>query len=647
MPGREDAHGARLAGRGRARAAAAARLRHRGERPRPARRHRPALRRRPGPAHPPGDPRRDRRGAGRPRVLRDHRAPAARGLPHQRGARGLPGPGAHPGAVREPGPHVRRGAGDRARGHRVHHAHAGARGHRPLPGRHGRATTSTRTCCPACRPTACSRSARRTTRTCSTWRTWACAWPSAPTGCRSCTARCRASMFGGLWDGLRRRRGADRLGHQRRARQHVGGARGRRADRGAGPPRVPRRCTDERALGPPQRPARAGWSRRCAAACARPGCSAARRCRSWAGPSTSSTPTCSPSGSPVACRPTSGSRSCCATRTGCATCCWTRSGPVQLVVAGQVAPRRRRRQGAHPGDRPFRRRPGGAAPDRVPARLRHVDGPLPLLGLRRVAEQPAATAGGVRHVGDEVGAQRWAQPVDPRRLVGRALRRPQRLGDPHRRRHRRPAPARRPGGQRALRAARHPGGARVLRADRPGAAAVGGAGAPHARHAAPAGAGHAHGARVRGRAVRARGAGRRCGRGRRIRGGEGDRRVPGAAGRVVDARRGARRRRLGAAGHPGRGGADDGAGGRAARRAGPGGRHWCRPSSGRWTRPTTCATRGRCRWSTSGRPTRRGRSGSRRWSPLPFAGLTGYTVRVLPNHPLLASPAELGKVVLA
>ena len=31
---------------------------------------------------------------------------------------------------------------------------------------------------------------------------------------------------------------------------------------------------------------------------------------------------------------------------------------------------------------------------------------------------------------------------------------------------------------------------------------------------------------------------------------------------------------------------------------------------------------------------------------LPRAGLTGYTVRVLPSHPLLASPAELGKVVL-
>jgi starch phosphorylase len=33
--------------------------------------------------------------------------------------------------------------------------------------------------------------------------------------------------------------------------------------------------------------------------------------------------------------------------------------------------------------------------------------------------------------------------------------------------------------------------------------------------------------------------------------------------------------------------------------------------------------------------------------PLPHAGLAGYTVRVLPEHALLASPAELGKVVLA
>jgi starch phosphorylase len=33
--------------------------------------------------------------------------------------------------------------------------------------------------------------------------------------------------------------------------------------------------------------------------------------------------------------------------------------------------------------------------------------------------------------------------------------------------------------------------------------------------------------------------------------------------------------------------------------------------------------------------------------PLPHAGAVGYTVRVLPRHDLLASPAELGRVVLA
>jgi glycogen phosphorylase len=32
---------------------------------------------------------------------------------------------------------------------------------------------------------------------------------------------------------------------------------------------------------------------------------------------------------------------------------------------------------------------------------------------------------------------------------------------------------------------------------------------------------------------------------------------------------------------------------------------------------------------------------------LPHAGTLGYTVRVLPRHPLLASPAELGKVLMA
>jgi len=34
-------------------------------------------------------------------------------------------------------------------------------------------------------------------------------------------------------------------------------------------------------------------------------------------------------------------------------------------------------------------------------------------------------------------------------------------------------------------------------------------------------------------------------------------------------------------------------------------------------------------------------------TPLPVAGAVGYTVRVLPYHPMLASEAELGLVTLA
>ena len=96
-----------------------------------------------------------------------------------------------------------------------------------------------RRCCPACRRTGCSRSAPRTTRACSTWRTWACGWPSAPTACRSCTARSPGACSAAC-GGLRRRRGADRLGDQRRARPDLGGPRGHRAAR-ARPRRTPPR----------------------------------------------------------------------------------------------------------------------------------------------------------------------------------------------------------------------------------------------------------------------------------------------------------------------------------------------------------------------------------------------------------------------
>ena len=129
----------------------------------------------------------------------------------------------------------------------------------------------------------------------------------------------------------------------------------------------------------------------------------------------------------------------------------------------QVAPGRRRRQEADPGDRAVRRRPRGPAPDRVPAQLRHRDGAAALPRLRRLAQQPAAALRGVRHLGHEGRAQRRPQPVDPRRLVGRVVRRRQRLGDPVRRRRRRPRPARRPRGRRALRPDRERGRAALLR----------------------------------------------------------------------------------------------------------------------------------------------------------------------------------------
>ena len=99
-------------------------------------------------------------------------------------------------------------------------------------------------------------------------------------------------MFGGLWAGF----DADEVpigsvtngvhGSTWEAREVAGliGEPGHgRASRGG---------ARRRSSGPCATPCAAGWSTRCAAACARPGCSAARRCRSWAGPSTSSTRTC-------------------------------------------------------------------------------------------------------------------------------------------------------------------------------------------------------------------------------------------------------------------------------------------------------------------------------------------------------------------
>ena len=107
----------------------------------------------------------------------------------------------------------------------------------------------------------------------------------------------------------------------------------------------------------------------------------------------------------------------------------------------QGPPGRRRRQEADPGARPLLRRGQGPAPHRVPAELRHRDGPAALPRLRRLAEQPAPALRGLRYVGHEGRAERRPQPLDPRRLVGRVVRRLERVGDPLRRRRRRRRPS--------------------------------------------------------------------------------------------------------------------------------------------------------------------------------------------------------------
>ena len=108
--------------------------------------------------------------------------------------------------------------------------------------------------------------------------------------------------------------------------------------------------------------------------------------------------------------------------------------PVQIVIAGK----------AHPADDGGKRYmqemvrftddPDHPAPHRLPARLRHGDGRRAVRGGGRLAEQPDPPAGGLRDVRHEGRAERRAEPVDLRRLVGRAVRRPRRLDHPDGRR---------------------------------------------------------------------------------------------------------------------------------------------------------------------------------------------------------------------
>ncbi len=181
--------------------------------------------------------------------------------------------------------------------------------------------------------------------------------------------------------------------------------------------------------------------------------------------------------------------------------------PVEPGPAGadrhrrQGPPRRRRRQAVHAGDGPVLRRPGDPPTDRLPAELQHDDGLGAVRRRRCLDEHPDPAAGGLRDVGDEGRAERRAEPVHLRRLVGRAVRRAQRVDDPECRRPRR-RPARRSRGVGALRHPDRSGGPAVLPAGGRGPGRLGRCGAPHAVLPRAAGPGDQDGARLRARVLR-------------------------------------------------------------------------------------------------------------------------------------------------
>ena len=117
--------------------------------------------------------------------------------------------------------------------------------------------------------------------------------------------------------------------------------------------------------------------------------------------------------------------------------------PVQIIFAGK----------AHPADEPgksliknianLRHDPRFSGAHRLRGRLRHQRRPPSDSGRRRLAQQPTKAAGGVRYQRREGGTQRSAQSVDSGRVVGRSVRRNERIRYRHRetarrRRHYRP-----------------------------------------------------------------------------------------------------------------------------------------------------------------------------------------------------------------
>ena len=182
--------------------------------------------------------------------------------------------------------------------------------------------------------------------------------------------------------------------------------------------------------------------------------------------------------------------------------------PVQLLVAGK----------AHPHDSEGKRlieefgafAAGHDVRHRVIMlrRLRHGARQRARLGRRCLAQHAAAAARGLRHERHEGGAQRRAQPLDPRRLVGRVLRAGVRLGDPVCRGARaRPRHSRRARGGVHPRPDRARAGAALLRARWRPPPRLARDDPAHALRARAATARHAHAARLRAAALPAGGRG--------------------------------------------------------------------------------------------------------------------------------------------
>ncbi len=362
LPG-ADAPRARV-GRGRRpRAAAPARLERARQRRGRAQGDRPPLRRRRRAPPPAGAPaRRGRRARAAP-VVAPHRRAGARGLPHQRGPRGVPRRRAHPRA-RRAGPLVRRGASRPCAPRRS------SRRTRPFPpASTGSAATSSRSTSAATwRSTACPSSAsspsvpRTTTaatRPCSTWPSWACASAGGRTASRSCTARCRADVRG-LWPGFDAREvpitsvtngvhsptwvdpalaalEAERLGLDELTAEHAS-SRWLRGDGdgavGDGELWAIRREMRGRLVDEARRRVRKSWRER--------GATPAEL--GWVDDVLS--PDVLTIGSRAACPRTSGSRSCCATRIASRRCCCTPSARSSSSWRASRTPRTTRASGS-------------------------------------------------------------------------------------------------------------------------------------------------------------------------------------------------------------------------------------------------------------------------------------------------------------